>query len=222
MHLLIVRHGECVGQVETVFSTPDTVLTQHGAFQAQQTARHLAKESITQVLSSPLVRALETASILAAATSNTSFTVWSELREGFSSTHRGFGRAELLRQFPCAVLPDDITTQGWDHGGDTYESLFARCQATLHRIQAQFGPDDRVAMVTHGGFGNYLLHAILGIAPATPQWFDMDNCAIHRVRFVPNPSRERPNWPLYPPVKVEILRLNDVSHLTSAPRPHSV
>lgn len=107
-----------------------------------------------------------------------------------------------------------MTEDGWNHGGDIqYEMFFARAEQVLEQIKQQFGLDDHVGIVTHGGFANYLLHAILHIAPTTPQWFELANCSLSCVRVMPEPAKERPNWPLYPPVEAEVLNLNDVAHL---------
>ena len=75
-------------------------------------------------------------------------------------------------------------------------------------------PTDRAVVVTHGGFANYLLHEILGTARTPPHWFEIANCAITSIRFVPEEQRE--NWPLYPAAEAEILGVNDVSHLSDA------
>jgi hypothetical protein len=57
------------------------------------------------------------------------------------------------------------------------------------------------------------LHTLLGIPASTPQWFELANGSLSEIRLVPNPEAERPGWPLYPPVAVEILSLNDCRHL---------
>ncbi len=216
MHLLIIRHGECLGQCDpSYYSDPDSPLSPRGEQQARRVAQRLRAEHVTHILSSPLVRSLETASIIAETIEIESINVWPELREGWGDRHRGSRRAELQRRFPRALLPLSITDEGWDHGGDTNYAMFVmRAERVLHEIKQQFGPDDRVAIITHGGFANYLLHAILHIAPTTPQWFELANCAISDIRLVPEPEKERPNWPLYPPVQAEVLRINDVAHLS--------
>lgn len=208
MHLFVVRHGQC----ETVSGTPDTALTPLGERQARETGRRLAREGITRILSSPMVRALGTACIIADEVGERPVEVWPELREVWNSPYRSFGRGDLLRCFPRAILPPEVLDDGWEHGGDTYESLFARCQRAMERMEAELGRDDRVVLVAHGGLSNYLLHAILHIPPTMPAWFEMGHCAITRVRLVPEEGRA--GWPLYPPVAAEILCTNDVSHLT--------
>jgi broad specificity phosphatase PhoE len=215
MDLLIVRHGECLGQCDpSAANDPDSALSSLGERQARHTALRLRTEAITHILSSPLLRALATATILAQALRVDAIDVWPELREGWNEPYQGRPRDELLHRFPAAKLPPTVTELGWTHDGDTsYEHFFARAEQTLQRIKACFGPQDRIVVVTHGGFANYLLHALLNINPTTPQWFELANCSISHVRLVPEPEVERPNWPLYPPVAVEVFAINDTTHI---------
>lgn len=219
MHLFLVRHGVAATESAPGVFTPDGELSTLGEHQASLTARRLAVERLTHVVSSPLIRALATATRIAVAAGDLPVDVWMELREGYGDVpgksvpiHRGLGSGEFQRRFPRASLPPDVTPDGWGHGGDTYDRFFARCQEAACRLEAQFASSDRVAVVGHGGCLNYLVHALLGISPAAPTWFEMDNGAISRVRLVPE-SERRQGWPLYPPVAVEVLSLNDTDHL---------
>ena len=207
MQLMIVRHGESAGD-ET---TPDWLLTSLGERQARLTGRRLATAGVTHILSSPLQRALATATTIADEIGHPRVEVWLELREGLSGTHRGLARTVLQERFPRALLPPEMTAEGWEYPHDTRASFRARCQATLDRIQARFTPADQVVVVCHGGIATYLLHALLQIPPETPSWFALDYCGITVVRLIP--EHEQQSWPLYPPFAVEVMRLNDTAHL---------
>jgi broad specificity phosphatase PhoE len=160
------------------------------------------------------VRALGTASIIADALGGYPVEVWTELRELYTLKHRGFGRAELQRRFPQAILPASITDDGWEHGDPSFEAVIQRCQHVISMLKERFKPDDQVVMVAHGGLANALLHTILRISSTMPYWFAMDNCAISRVRLVP--EQDRWGWPpLFPTAEAEIVYWNDVSHLTA-------
>ncbi len=217
MHLLIIRHGECLAQSNPAYlSDPDSALSALGEKQAQQVAQRLMKKTVTHILSSPLIRSLATASIISKTIGVRPIQVWAELCEGWQERFRSLGRVELQQRFPQAVLPPGIGDEGLVLGGDaSYEAFYARAEHTLHQIKGQFKPDDRLVIVTHGGFANNLVHVVLGISPATPRWFELENCSISHVRFVPEPTKERQNWPLYPPVEAEVLSINDVSHLSN-------
>lgn len=206
MELILVRHGECGT------SSIDDILTPTGEWQALQVGKRLADLHIAAFLSSPLLRALGTASIVAQQLGNCPFEVWTELREGLDAVYHGYGRQELLQRFPLAILPTDIKHDGWYHRGETQETMFERCQHILDRLHARFEPNDIIVIIAHGGILNYFLHVILNISPQTPVWFEMAYGAISQVRFVPKEQRHA-YPPLYPEMTVEIHSINDIMHL---------
>jgi uncharacterized phosphatase len=210
MHLFIIRHGECLGQCDPAYYTdPDSPLSSRGAVQARAAAYHLRTEQPTHILSSPLLRSLMTAHIIADALDAASVDVWFDLREAWDSPYRSVRRAELQQRFPRARLPANMLEEGWEHAGDkTYVDFLARAASIFQAIKTRFSSQDHVVIVTHGGFANALLHTILHIAPSTPQWFELGNGSVSHVRLIAEPEKERPNWPLYPPVHAEVLGIN--------------
>jgi len=210
MDLIIVRHGQSTGNI-TTDDVPDGALTPLGRRQAQETAVRLAREGITHVFASPLIRALATASVIAEAVGVERVEVWPELQEHRTTVHRGFGRHELLRDYPRAFFPAGVEADGWDHGGETYESAFERAESAIARLRDRFSPRDRVVVATHGAFANYLLRAILRMPPAASVWFTMNNCGISRVRFAKPPLRAGFDFDR---ADAEIIRVNDVSHVS--------
>ena len=218
MHLFIIRHGECLGQCDpTYYTDPDSPLSPRGEAQARAVADQLLTEQTTHILSSPLLRSLATAHIIADILDNASVDVWFDLREAWDDPYRSVRRAELQQRFPRAMLPANMLDAGWEHPGDkTYLSFLARATSVLKAIRTRFAHQDRVVVVTHGGFANALLHAILQIAPTTPQWFELANGSLSHIRLIPEPEKERPNWPLYPPVHAEVLCINRVTSEESA------
>ena len=68
MRLILVRHGECKGNLEDrAVGRDDSPLTEHGREQATTIARHLVHEQVAAVYSSTLSRAYDTALPIAAA-----------------------------------------------------------------------------------------------------------------------------------------------------------
>lgn len=65
MSVYFVRHGESEANVEKVFSSPDTPLTDKGRAQATQLGIEVRSLNIGLLLSSPDVRAVDSASIIA-------------------------------------------------------------------------------------------------------------------------------------------------------------
>jgi broad specificity phosphatase PhoE len=194
MQLIIVRHGQSTGNI-TTDDVPDGELTPLGRQQAQETAARLVPDRITHVLSSPLVRALATGTTIADATGIGQVEVWPELQE-----HR-----------PNAVFPESVEAEGWDHGGETYESALERGCGAIAALRARYSPRDIVVVATHGAFASYLLRALLHIPPQLSIWFRMNNCGISRVEFA-NPSGHDSQWRY--DAEAEIVCVNDVAHLS--------
>jgi broad specificity phosphatase PhoE len=210
MQLYIVRHGQSTGNITTE-DVPDGELTALGERQARETGARLAREGLTAVVCSPLVRALATATAVAVASSITEISVWPELQETRRNVHRGFGRHELLERFPLARFPHTFEADGWDHGGESYESGLERGFSAVESLRARFTAEDRVVVISHGAFINYLLRALLHIPAAHHVWFTMLNCSITRVRFH-EPELNQGDWSF--PIALDLLGINDVSHLS--------
>lgn len=211
MQVIIVRHGQSTGNV-TTDDVPDGELTALGTRQARETAVVLANDGITHVLSSPLVRALATATAIADAAGIDRIDVWPELQEHRQSLHRGLGRAKLLRDFPKAAFEDSFEAEGWDHGGETYETALERGASALAAIRARHKAGDRIVVATHGAFGCYLLRALLQVPRSLSIWFRMNNCGISRIEFSDSSTAGATDE--YGAATSEVICVNDVSHLS--------
>jgi broad specificity phosphatase PhoE len=82
MEILLIRHGENKANITREFSckTVDYALTEKGKIQAQQTAEALANLKIDKIVSSPLLRAKQTAETICNRTKS-NFEVEEALRE---------------------------------------------------------------------------------------------------------------------------------------------
>jgi 2,3-bisphosphoglycerate-dependent phosphoglycerate mutase len=97
----------------------------------------------------------------------------------------GPNRAELLRQFPGLVLPDSVGEGGWwNRPFEEREACLLRAQHAVAELRARHGEThDRVGIVSHGAFYNYVLAAILNLPAPKGFWFSLHNTAISRVDF---------------------------------------
>jgi len=108
------------------------------------------------------------------------------------SVDHGVTPAFLQANFPNLILSKPIPEKGWWRGGREDDSLpLKRAQEVLNWIKARhLGSDDRVVLVTHGGFYNSMVRAMLQIALDVPDNRNLDfrliynNCAISRFDFV--------------------------------------
>ena len=100
----------------------------------------------------------------------------------------GVDEGFLATNYPNLILTQPIPRSGWWRGGKENDNLpQKRAQKVLDWLrQRHASTDDRVAIVTHGGFYNHLLRAMLHISPEEPDNRKLgyrlvyNNCAISR------------------------------------------
>jgi 2,3-bisphosphoglycerate-dependent phosphoglycerate mutase len=157
---------------------------------------------LTRLLCSPMLRSMQTAQPVARSLGLTP-EVWIDiheqggmfLEEGDADERVAVGKTGLVRtemqaRFPDYLLPDAITECGWYTAGyeewDLCHLRAARVATTLRTWAADGG--EQVAIVSHGGFADALLKALLHGGPAHnghgPKFFYLHfNTAIDRIDF---------------------------------------
>ena len=141
--ILLARHGETDWNLNRrVQGQSDTPLNETGRAQAHALADELAGERIDAVYSSDLVRAHETARIVAE-TRGLDVTADPDLREKHFGTWEGLTDDEILVRFPEA-------RRGPWGDGETTEDVSRRVLAALLRI-ADGHPGGQVLVIAHGG-----------------------------------------------------------------------
>lgn len=201
---IFLRHGESVGNSEGFYQGQhDFPLTEAGEQQVQILAeRWLAKEvSFDKIISSPLLRAKQTAEIIQEALNIPLETdpIWMERHNGMLA---GVKRDEAEEFFPGKEF-----MSLYDPIGGTGESewiLFLRgAQAVQSLLRRDFG---RYLIVSHGGLLNRVMHAILGIK-LEPNLqgirFGFWNTAFVEAHYTPDEH----HW--------HIVTINDQAHLST-------
>lgn len=113
----------------------------------------------------------------------------------------GMTRQEIADRFPHVVLPQEVGHDGWWRAGrEEWDAFLARAERVAAELRKQCASTERVAIVTHGGFGAYLIRALARVSVDAPTFFHHDNTGITRVR-------------LRPDGRVSIRYLNRVDHL---------
>jgi broad specificity phosphatase PhoE len=169
--LIVVRHGESEGNVLGIAQgVRPYPLTERGRAQARAVARVM--ESFgwrpARVVASPVVRCVETATIVAGALglpAPEEDAAFAEIDSG-EATGRRF--ADLARDFPeLFARPPSEWTGFRAVGGEDDVDLFARVAAGLDRLPA----DGSVLLVTHGAVFKGVLRHLLGFRP--PYFLDL-------------------------------------------------
>ena len=157
--LLLVRHGQSEWNAAGLLQgqTPHVPLTELGHAQAAAAAAELAQLRPGVLLSSDLVRAVQTAEHCAAAT-GLAITTTAALRE------QGYGDLEGR---PSRELWDvvDWTDAHWSApGGESLAELHGRAEAFLKDLCAE-PPADVIALVTHGDLIRAAQAVVAGLGP---------------------------------------------------------
>lgn len=196
-----LRHGESIGNAESRWQgQSDYALTEKGRTQAQALAKRWKAEDIKfdLIIASPLVRAKETAQIVALALD-------AKLELDPILMERHIGEMEGLTAEEVRKRPQPPYTTPYDPIGGQGEgdwALFLRAGQALHSLLRR--TPGSYLIVSHGGLLNQLMNAVVGIAPhADPSGvrFRFENTAFARVIYFPHQHR----W--------SIDAVNDRAHL---------
>ena len=205
-NLLWLRTGSSKGR------DVDPELTDLGRQQARFLARYLSATrpseapngydslnrvgfGITHLYTSLMVRSVATGTIIAQAL-GLPLVGWSDLHErggiyvedeetGQRVGQPGKNRAYFEHVYPELVLPDSLGSDGWwNRPFEEPEQRSARARRFVHDLLERHGQtEDHVAVISHGGFFNDLMAALLLLPTEAGFWFIMNNAAISRIDF---------------------------------------
>jgi len=149
---------------------------------------------ITHLYTSLMMRAVTTGSLVAKEL-GLPLIAWEDIHEtggiyldddatGTRVGQPGKNRADFEARFPDLVLPPTLGQAGWwNRPFEEREARPARAARFLSELLARHGTtNDRVAIISHGGFYNHLLRAIFKIG-REDCWFGLNNAAITRIDF---------------------------------------
>ena len=202
-NFVFLRHGESIGNAESRWQgQSDYALTERGRAQARALAERWKSEAakFDLIVSSPLVRAKETAEIIASA-------LGAKIELDPLLLERNIGEMEGLTMEEVRKIPQPPYITPYDPIGGEGEgdwALFLRAGQALHDLVLR-SPGSYL-IVSHGGLLNQLMNTIIGIAPhVDPSGvrFRFENTAFARVIYFPYQHR----W--------VIDTVNDRAHLKS-------
>jgi probable phosphoglycerate mutase len=175
MQVLLIRHALPLRSEHGEGSDPD--LSGEGLAQVARLPGALARFPISRVVSSPQRRAIQTAEPVAAARE-----LAVEIDDRFAEYDR-----DLPLYIPIEQIRDE-NPQEWARMAQGHlpsavdENAFrARVAAAVGDLVAAADPEDTVAVFSHGGVINVLLHEILGTARLLS--FPIDYASLTRLLF---------------------------------------
>ena len=175
MQVLLVRHALPLRTDPGEGSDPD--LSQEGLAQVERLPDALARFPISRVVSSPQRRAIQTAEPVAAARSLTV-----EIDDRFAEYDRDLPAYIPVEQIR-AELPEEWArlAQGHLPSAVDEDAFRARVRAAIDDVVATADAEDTVAVFSHGGVINLLLHEILGTTRLLS--FPVDYASVTRLLY---------------------------------------
>ena len=180
MQLLLVRHALPLRSEpgpEGVGQGADPDLADEGRVQAARLPDALARFPITRLVSSPQRRAIQTAEPVAAARR-----LNVEIDDRFAEYDRDLPVYIPVEQIK-AELPQEWARLAEGHlpSAVDEDAFRARVRAGVDDLVAAADPEDTVAVFSHGGVINVLLHEILGTTRLLS--FPVDYASVTRLLF---------------------------------------
>lgn len=178
MELVVIRHGESVADVtDRHEGRADFPLTEVGRDQVRRLAKWVAQALPPDLIwSSPLVRAVETARLIAASTGAP--LVFKEgLMEMDNGLLAGMPRDEAAIKFPLSVDGRKYHQKVW--GGESEIEFRARVETVFAELIELVTVHKRIAVVAHGGTITMLFRSFLGLPMESNVWLRTADTGLH-------------------------------------------
>jgi probable phosphoglycerate mutase len=154
--MLLVRHGQSVWNAQGKWQgQADIELSELGRLQARAAAKNLGSFDI--VAASPLLRAMETAEIVADSLGIGPIMAISDLVERNAGEWSGLTRADIERDWP-GYLANEQRPPSYESDDDMYPRVARGLQQVAEHMSS---PDDEAIVFAHGGLV-YLLESRAG------------------------------------------------------------
>jgi broad specificity phosphatase PhoE len=180
LEIILARHGETDWNAERVFrGRADIPLNDTGVRQAELLGEYLSRETIDIVYSSPLQRALKTASSVAAP-HGLDVNVVTNLYDIDCGEWQGLSVEKVEAGFP-GLYQDwlDTPEQVRLPGGETLEDVRARVMPFIQDVVIRCG-EGRVVLVSHRLVFKVVICALLGLSNSSVWCFQLDTGGISR------------------------------------------
>jgi broad specificity phosphatase PhoE len=200
MEILLVRHGETMGNVAHRHQSTSTPLTQRGRQQIMETAAVLKDLKPTHLLSSNVYRAVESAQIIGLSLDMIPETnpVFRELERPVflnGNFHKSLSSLIFYTKWYFGFSNHKV------HGGESYKEIRARV-ATAQEVLATYPSDARLVVVSHSVFINFFVAHMCNKRPMNPIqalirfWhvITIKNASITKITYEPTATKKLCHW----------------------------
>jgi probable phosphoglycerate mutase len=155
-HVYFVRHGKSIANATGRIGEPGTPLAEEGLEQARITGQDLKAMNVSTILCSPLIRAQQTAEIIAGEVGVPVNRI--KIIEGLHERRMGELEGKPKQYESSFFIRNDA-----ELGFETHAELIARCELALDKIrQALAQSDGSVVVVGHAVSGLFLQQVARG------------------------------------------------------------
>ena len=164
MRLILTRHGETKGNIKKILADIDDPLTTRGKKQAKAVSERLKKEKINAIFSSPIIRAKETAKIIARNHPNAKLILAEELKE----MNLGSYLNKKFDEVNWDLIPKDVENK---------ISLYRRAKKIVNRVLKQY-PKGTILFVAHNAINKAIIRYLRNWSPEENKSIPQGNTAI--------------------------------------------
>ena len=196
LELYIIRHGQSMGNAGydktdlTEKEMHDPVLTEKGIKQADDAGRYLSAIDFDVVISSGMLRAVQTATgFLKHQTNQNTLNILPMACEMmFAPDYKGVTMEEIRTINPNAVLAPDVSPDSpmiYSNTVDNDEAAtYERAEKVLDYLRKHYKNGEKVALVSHAAFITYIVFTLMGFKEKSPCFdIDFENTGITKVTF---------------------------------------
>lgn len=156
----LVRHGQTATNADNRYTGPEEPLSAVGTRQAESLAERFKGEKVDRIISSPYLRAKQTAGAIESALGlSSSYSDLFKEAEGPSELFGKLGTDPGAMQLK-ALLKDHWGDASWRHSDEeNFFDLSLRVRQALSYLESQ--PEEHILVVTHANFLRMLLFVVL-------------------------------------------------------------
>lgn len=177
----LIRHGQTEYNRQNLFQgSSDIPLNDTGKAQAHEALKNYANLQWDYIASSPLIRAVETAQIIAADHQIPILGSFTGLREVHFGEVEGMNAKDVYSKYLNRDFP----------GRESANEALARASSTLLELAATY-PNARILLVAHGSLLRYIASSITGKSFAS-----FPNASLTELEITLGPEPSESNWVL--------------------------
>ena len=185
MLLYVTRHGETDYNVQKRYSgCTDIPLNVNGLQQAEKLAQKLSDIKFDIIVSSPLLRAKQTAEIIQKSC-GVPIVIMDEFSEISVGVYEGLTREEAQTQYPeiwarLAEIRIKLGSRSLDNappGGETLRQFDVKIAAGIAKLKAEYA-GNKLLLVCHGFTARAINRQLKGLSFSDIDTFTLENCEI--------------------------------------------